>query len=192
MGAAHFDSRQQESACRHLCFFARLSSPCSSTSSIFLSHIVTGDEKWCLYVNFKQREEWLSPDKQATPHAKPDLHPCKTVLCIWWDIEGSIHYELLERNLTVTAERYCQQLCCLKEAMQQKYSGGRHGVILQHDNARPHTANMTKVAIQELDWGILSHLPYSPDLAPSDYHLLCSLSNNLHRVSFNNDAEFQN
>jgi hypothetical protein len=25
-------------------------------------------------------------------------------------LEGVIHYELLERNLTVTAERYCQQL----------------------------------------------------------------------------------
>ena len=39
----------------------------------FLSRIVTGDEKWCLYVNFKQRREWLSPDKQATPRAKQYL-----------------------------------------------------------------------------------------------------------------------
>jgi hypothetical protein len=27
-----------------------------------LSHIVTGNEKWCLYINFKQRKEWLSPE----------------------------------------------------------------------------------------------------------------------------------
>jgi hypothetical protein len=40
----------------------------------FLSCIVTGDEKWCLYVNFKQRKEWLGPDKQATTRAKPDHH----------------------------------------------------------------------------------------------------------------------
>jgi hypothetical protein len=40
----------------------------------FLSHIVTGNEKWHLYVNFKQRKEWLSPDMQATPCAQPDLH----------------------------------------------------------------------------------------------------------------------
>jgi histone-lysine N-methyltransferase SETMAR len=57
----------------------------------FLSRIVTGDEKWCLYVNFKQRKEWLSPDKQATPHVKSDLHPRKTMLCIWWVMEGIIH-----------------------------------------------------------------------------------------------------
>jgi hypothetical protein len=34
---------------------------------------------------------------------------------------------------------------------------------------------MTKVTIQKHDWEILPHLPYSPDLAPSDYHLFRSL-----------------
>jgi hypothetical protein len=51
---------------------------------------------------------------------------------------------------------------------------------------------VTKAAIQELNWEILPHRPYFPDLAPSDYHLFRSLSNNLSRVSFNNDAELQN
>jgi hypothetical protein len=37
----------------------------------------------------------------------------------WWDMERIVHYELLERNLTVTAERYCQQLRRLEEAIQQ-------------------------------------------------------------------------
>jgi hypothetical protein len=51
---------------------------------------------------------------------------------------------------------------------------------------------MTKTAIQELDWEILPHPPYSLDLAPLEYHLLFSLSNNLRGVSFNNGAELQN
>jgi hypothetical protein len=45
-----------------------------------------------------------------------------------------------------------------------------------------------KAAIQE----ILQHPPYSPDFAPSDYHLFCSLSNNPRGVFFNKDAELQN
>jgi hypothetical protein len=43
--------------------------------------------------------------------------------CIWWDMEDIIHYELLERNLTITAERFCQQLSRLEEAIQQKRPG---------------------------------------------------------------------
>jgi hypothetical protein len=39
-----------------------------------------------------------------------------------------------------------------------------------------YTPNMTKAFIHELDWEILPHPPYSPDLAPSDYHLFCTLS----------------
>jgi hypothetical protein len=38
---------------------------------------------------------------------------------------------------------------------------------------------------------ILPHSPYSPDLAPSDYHIFRSLSSNLRGVSFN-DTELQN
>jgi hypothetical protein len=88
-------------------------------------------------------------------------------------MERIIHYELLERNLAVIDELY--YLSRLEEAIQQKRPGRRHGVILQHDNALLHTANMTKAAIQELDWGILPHLPCSQDFAPSDYHLFRSL-----------------
>jgi histone-lysine N-methyltransferase SETMAR len=43
---------------------------------------------------------------------------------------------------------------------------------------------MTKEAIQELVWEILPHPPYSPDLAPSDYHLFRSLSKNLRGAEF--------
>ena len=42
---------------------------------------------------------------------------------------------------------------------------------LMHDNSRPHVANMTKEAIQTHDWKMLPHPPYSPDLAPTDFHL---------------------
>jgi hypothetical protein len=115
------------------------------------------------------------------------------MLCIWWDMEGMIQYELLERNPTVTAERYCQELRRLEYAFQQKRPGRRHGVTLQHDD-RTHTAIMTKAAIQELDWEILPHPPYSPDLAPIELPPLpLSLQQSARRgVSFNNDAELQN
>ena len=44
-------------------------------------------------------------------------------------------------------------------------------VILHHDNARPYTAAQTVQTINNLDWKQLPHPPYTPDLAPSDFHL---------------------
>jgi len=48
-------------------------------------------------------------------------------------------------------------------------------------NARLHTSLATRQKLRELDWEVLMHLPYSPDLAPLDYHLSWSLQN-LNRI----------
>ena len=45
------------------------------------------------------------------------------MLCIWWDIRGPIHYELLKPSEKLNAERYCQQLDDLKTAVQEKRPG---------------------------------------------------------------------
>ncbi|PNF43068.1 hypothetical protein B7P43_G02717 [Cryptotermes secundus] len=47
---------------------------------------------------------------------------------------------------------------------------GRNIIIL-HDNARPHAACHTLEAIAKMGWEVLPRPSYSPDLAPSDYHL---------------------
>jgi len=41
-------------------------------------------------------------------------------------------------------------------------------VIIFHDNARPHVAKVIKKYLETLKWDVLSHLPYSSDIAPSD------------------------
>jgi hypothetical protein len=44
-------------------------------------------------------------------------------------------------------------------------------IILLHDNACPHMANLTKGTLAAVGWEIMNHLLYSHDLAPSDFHL---------------------
>jgi histone-lysine N-methyltransferase SETMAR len=44
------------------------------------------------------------------------------------------------------------------------------GVVLLHDNARPHTPAHTRAVLENFNWEF-DHPPYSPVLAPSDYHL---------------------
>jgi len=61
--------------------------------------------------------------------------------------------------------------------------------LLLHDNARPHTARATIDAPETLKSEVLSHPPYSPDLAPSDYHFFPHLKRDLKRTHFTSDDE---
>jgi histone-lysine N-methyltransferase SETMAR len=69
------------------------------------------------------------------------------------------------------------------------------GVLLHHDKARPHSAQTTQQRIQELQWEILEHPPYSLDLAPSDYHLFGLLKKKEHlgdkRFADDEDVEME-
>jgi histone-lysine N-methyltransferase SETMAR len=63
----------------------------------------------------------------------------------------------------------------------------QEGVLLHHDNARPHTAQATQQRIQELQWELLEHLPYSMYLTPSDFHLFGLLKSHLGGRHFTDD-----
>jgi histone-lysine N-methyltransferase SETMAR len=49
------------------------------------------------------------------------------------------------------------------------------GVLFLHDNAPAHRALATQKKLAYLGFQCLDHPPYSPDLAPSDYHLVPGL-----------------
>jgi len=61
-------------------------------------------------------------------------------------------------------------------------------VLLLHDNAHPHTVAATVQKVQQLPFE-LQHPPYSPDLAPSDYHIFGPLKEALRSRRFTSDEE---
>ncbi|RVE42527.1 hypothetical protein evm_012823 [Chilo suppressalis] len=80
---------------------------------------------------------------------------------------------------TIDSELYYKQLITLKQEVERKPLEliNRRGVVFHPDNARPHKSLATHQKLREFDWELLMHPPYSPDLAPSDFHLFRSLQN---------------
>jgi histone-lysine N-methyltransferase SETMAR len=92
----------------------------------------------------------------------------------------------------VNSASYCEVLLKLRDAVRGKHPDQlARGVLLHHDNARPHTARATQKRIQELQWELLEHPPYSPDLAPSDFHLFGLLKHHLGGKCFADDEEVE-
>jgi len=61
----------------------------------------------------------------------------------------------------------------------------KKGPVLPHNNAQLHrTTNTSKV--ERLGYEVLLHLPYSPDLSPTDYHVFKHLDNFLQGKCFQN------
>ena len=96
---------------------------------------------------------------------------------VFWDAEWCILIEFLEPGKTINAARYVQTLLKLRHALHDKRPGRK--VILQHDSAWPHTAVLTLEKIENMGWKVLPHPPYSPDLAPSNYHLFGFVKNQM-------------
>jgi len=64
-------------------------------------------------------------------------------------------------------------------------------VLFFHDNARLHKANPTRELLDHFGWEVFDHLLYSPDLAPSDYHLVPNMKTWLAKQRFEDDGELQ-
>ncbi|KAG5321119.1 MOS1T transposase, partial [Pseudoatta argentina] len=96
--------------------------------------------------------------------------------------------------LTITGDRYRLQLMRLSRALKEKrplYAQRHDKVILLHDNARPHVAKTVKTYLETLKWEVLPHPLYSPDIAPSDFHLFRSMAHGLADRRFHSYEEAQ-
>jgi hypothetical protein len=80
-------------------------------------------------------------------------------------------HEFMAPGTRMPTEVYCEMLNKLRRSIQNKWRGMlTNGVVLLH-----HTAARTNALIKLFKWEIFDHPPYSPDLAPSDYHLFTKL-----------------
>ena len=115
-------------------------------------------------------------------HPAPKNSQCKNPLekflpaSIFWDQDGILLTDYLPKGQTIKAGYYSSLLVQLKDILKEKRLGKvTKGVLFLYDNVPVHQALATQKKLAYLGFQCLDHPPYSPDLAPSEYHLFPGL-----------------
>ena len=112
------------------------------------------------------------------------------MVIVFWDSVGVILVEFMSKGATINLDVYIDTLKKLKPQIQRVGPALKVSkVLLQHDNARPHTSLKTRKVTSFFGWTTISHSPYSPDLAPSDFYLFGTLKKSLRGRNFSSDEE---
>jgi histone-lysine N-methyltransferase SETMAR len=125
----------------------------------FLNQIVTGDETWVSHftpMSKHQSCEWhhlWSPKKPRK--FKQVVSMRKIMATVFWDRKGVLLVDFLPKGTTINAQCYCETLRQLRRAIQnQRHGMLSRGVVLLHDNVRPHTAATTTQLLDECGWEV--------------------------------------
>jgi hypothetical protein len=127
-------------------------------------------------MHWKHSSSHTTKKFKVTPSARKVI----LVLAVFWDSRGILLAHFQKRGENVNSASYCEVLLKLRNEIHRKHpSQLSRGVLLHPDNARSHRARATQERIQELQWEFLEHLPYSPDMALSDFNMFGPLKTTL-------------
>jgi histone-lysine N-methyltransferase SETMAR len=130
-------------------------------------------------------KHWIhSPNR---PRKFKQMCAKKLMATVFWDRKGVLMVEFMQQGTTITSKVYCEAPKQLCRAIQNKRCGMlTSGIVLLH-NARPHITASTRALLEHFNWDLFDHLPYSHDLALSNYHLFTYLKNWLESQCFNSN-----
>jgi len=144
-----------------------------------MHQFITLDESWIHHYTpeskqqSKQRTEagCLSPKKtRSVPSAG------KVMASVFWDAEGILFIDYLEKDKTITGEYYFNLLTRLDEKIREKRPClQKKKIIIHQHNAPAHKSALAMGKLRDLPYELSEHPPYSPDLAPSDFYLFPKL-----------------
>jgi len=140
------------------------------------------DETWLYHYNSETKQQSMEWRHSGSPHPQKfrvQNSVGKVLASIFWDQDSILLIDYLPKGQTINAECYSSLLvqvkCILKLKRRRKFT---KGVFFLHDNAPAHRALATQKNLAYLGFQCVDHPPYSPDLAPSDYHLFPGLKKN--------------
>ena len=180
----------EEKKAERVCISRELLEHFKKEGEDFLKKIITGDETWVHHYdpeNKRQSVEYCHKESPQPKRFKTQASAGKVMLTVFWNSECVVLADFHEKETTINSQRYIEALTALKRRIER--TGIRNETLLQLDNARPHTIAATRDAMQRLDFSVLPHLPYNPDLAPSNFHLFPKLKERLKGQCFSCDED---
>ena len=154
----------------------------------FFDCIVTGDEFWihhCDPLSQLEAKVWKRLGEQTPTRLRQERSAGKIMMIIFWNEDDALLTEYLPRGTTINGPCYASIIERLRSVIVEKRHGKvSHGVLLLHDNAPIYKCNIIQADFIELNCRA-----YSPDIAPSDYHLFSNLKKFLHLKNFSSDDE---
>ena len=85
-----------------------------------LKKVITGDESWVYGYDpatKQQSSQWKRPDEPRPKKARQSRSHVKSMLIIFFDCEGVVHYEFAPRGHTINKEYYVEVLKRLRDAV---------------------------------------------------------------------------
>ena len=111
-------------------------------------------------------------------------------MIIFWDKDGVLLTEYLSCGTTINGPCSASIIERLRSVIVEKGRGKiSHGMLLLHDNAPIDKCKIVQAAIRQASFIELNHCAYSPDTAPSNYHLFSNLKKFLRLKNFRSDDE---
>lgn len=159
----------------------------------FLARLVTQDETWVPHFDPESKAEsrqWKHPASPPPKKCKVVKSAGKVMVTVFWDAGGVLLVDFLEQGRTINGDYYASLLVQLRAAIIQKRRGKiSKGVRLLQDNAPAHKSRVAVSKAVDCGFELLPHPPYSPDLAPSDYHLFPNMKKQLRGRVFADNEE---
>jgi hypothetical protein len=111
----------------------------------FISSIITSDKTWVYGYDPETKQhssQWKSPNSPQLKKARQVRSNVKSMLIIFFDIQGIIHKEFVSPGQTINGKFYCEVLKRLREGIRHKRpeKWKKNNWFLDHDNAPANTS----------------------------------------------------
>ncbi len=155
-----------------------------------LNWIVTTDESWFFVYDPGSKIEnlrWLAKGELRPEIVRRELSVKQVMYVPFFDRKGLLYWEFFQ-NETIKKEVFKPLLQRVRQVIWTRRGHEvwrrRDEYHLHLDNVPCHRSRMVRSSLEEWDWPVMPHPPYSPDLSPADFFLFPFLKRKLRGKHF--------